>query len=58
MTAQITVPASLEVVRLHPLFALSFDIRSVQEVVASGGVNVVGVVGGGRFEGAPQRPGA
>lgn len=55
MTAAITLPAGLRTLQLEPLFALSLDITSVQKVGASAGVGVVGVVGGGRFEGSRLR---
>jgi hypothetical protein len=48
MTRITTLPETLQSIRHKPLFVLDLDITAVQRI----GDSIVGVVGGGKFEGA------
>lgn len=48
MTRMRTLPEALQSIRHRPLFVLDLDISDVQRIGAD---SIVGVVGGGRFEG-------
>lgn len=51
MPAPIHIPEPILSLRLASLFALELEITAVQQVGGDAGAGVVGVVGGGRFEG-------
>ncbi|MFS8115356.1 DUF3237 domain-containing protein [Rhizobium jaguaris] len=51
MSSAIFIPKPLKSLRVEPLFAVEMNITAAQKVGAEAGPSMVGIVGGGRFEG-------